>query len=224
MRNRILIVEDDGNLAENVVTTLRRARFDPTWVADGAQALRLAPDEFALIILDLMLPGVHGLDVLKRIRERSDVPILVLSGRDETEDKVRALQMGADDFVTKPFWPGELLERVHARIRRPALVRGSELRVGPLLIDLGARSVRSSRRRIDLTKVEFDLLVALARRLGTAVDRRTLADSALGFDREGGERTLDVHMSRLRKKLGARGRAITTVRGVGYRLDARLPA
>jgi two-component system response regulator MtrA len=153
------------------------------------------------------------------MRQRSDVPILVLSGRNETEDKVRALQIGADDFLTKPFWPQELLERIKARIRRPTLMRGSEIRIGSLVIDLAGRSVRTSRRRIELTKVEFDLLAALARRLGNAVERRALVADALGQDREGGERTLDVHMSRLRKKLGAGGRTITTVRGVGYRLD-----
>jgi two-component system response regulator MtrA len=188
-------------------------------VANGSEALEIPPSQFALVILDLMLPGAHGLDVLKHFRSRSDVPILVLSGRNETADKVRALKIGADDFVTKPFWPDELVERINARLRRPTLMRGQKLNVGPMVIDLAARSVQVGEVRVELTKVEFDLLAVLARRPEDAVSRATLEEAALGVDGERGERVLDVHMSRLRKKLGVGGRCIATVWGVGYRLE-----
>jgi DNA-binding response OmpR family regulator len=218
---RILLVEDDEKLAEEVLASLRQAKFDPVWVASGAEAMELPPDQFALVILDLVLPGAHGLDVLKRFRARSDVPILVLSARSDAADKVRALKIGADDFVTKPFWPDELLERVNARLRRPTLMRGSEIRIGPFVIDLSARSARVRGRDVDLTKAEFDLLAALARRLDDAVPRGVLEEAALGSGREPGDRALDVHMSRLRKKLGPDGRCLRTVRGVGYRFAPR---
>jgi two-component system response regulator MtrA len=215
----ILLVEDDESLAVQVVESLRRAGFDTVWIANGTDALKVVQQPFSLVILDLMLPGTHGLDVLKSFRKTSDVPILVLSARNESADKIRALKIGADDFVSKPFWPEELLERVHARLRRPTLLRGGEFEVGPVAIDLEARSVSVGGVRVELTKVEFDLLAALARRAGDAVSREALSEAALGPDREGGERTLDVHMSRLRKKLGEGGRAIATVWGVGYRLE-----
>ena len=218
-RRRVLLVEDDSSLAEQVVDTLRRAKFEVTWVQTGTAALAAPVDDYALIILDLMLPGAHGLDVVKHVRGLSDVPILVLSGRNETADKVRALKLGADDFVTKPFWPDELKERVHARMRRPALMRDGAIEIGPLLIDVAARSVQVRGRLIALTKVEFDLLAALAMRAGDAVSRAMLADATLGSEREGDDRGLDVHMSRLRKKLGPAGRRISTVWGVGYRLE-----
>lgn len=219
---RILLVEDDQSLAALIVATLKRAKFEPTWVANGKDALRFLADEFALVILDLMLPGVHGLDVLKHIRSRSDVPILVLSARNESADKVRALKTGADDFMTKPFWPEELLERINARLRRPTLMRGARIQFGTLTLDLAARSVHVRDRRVELTKVEFDLLAALARRPEDAISRSALEEAALGLDRDRGERALDVHMSRLRKKLGTAGPCIATVWGVGYRLEGRL--
>jgi DNA-binding response OmpR family regulator len=167
------------------------------------------------VILDLMLPGLHGLDVLKRLREECDVPVLVLSARNETPDKVRALKLGADDYVTKPFWPEELLARVAARMRRPVLQRSGALQWGELAVDLGGRGVRVAGEPVELTRAEFDILAALARRPGSAVSR-----AVLDPEREGGERTLDVHVSRLRKKLGPCGRLIGTVWGVGYRLEA----
>jgi DNA-binding response OmpR family regulator len=218
---RILLVEDDEKLAQQVLATVRRAEFDPTWVANGTDALKCVPEEFDLVILDLMLPGAHGLDVLRHYRSTSDVPILVLSARNETSDKVRALKIGADDFVTKPFWPDELLERINARLRRPTLMRGSRIQVGSIAIDLAGRSVQVEDRRVDLTKVEFDLLVTLAKRPDDAISRGALEDAVLGLDRERGERALDVHVSRLRRKLGAVGRAIATVWGIGYRLESK---
>jgi DNA-binding response OmpR family regulator len=218
--NRILLVEDDQALGAQIVKQLREAGFDPTWITDGRAALDASPDQFSLLILDLMLPGVHGLDVLKHLRSGSDVPVLILSARNDSADKVRALGLGADDYVTKPFWPEELVARVRARLRRPLLQRSDVIVCGDLEIDLSGRSALLGGERVDLTRVEFDLLAALARRPGSAVSRAWLAEHVLDPEREGGERTLDVHVSRLRKKLGNAGTRIVTVWGVGYRLES----
>jgi two-component system response regulator MtrA len=220
MAERVLVVEDDERLGRQVRDSLAEAGYDPVWVRDGGAVAGDLVQGASLIVLDLMLPGEHGLDVLKRLRRDSDVPVLVLSARNETADKVRALKLGADDYVTKPFWPDELLARVAARLRRPVLQRSTAVRVGELAVDLEQRRVTAAGEPVELTRVEFDLLAALARRPGAAVSRTWLAEHVLDPAREGGERTLDVHISRLRKKLGLAATAIATVWGVGYRLEA----
>ncbi len=220
MKPRILLVEDDDKLGAQIVEYLSEAEFEPTWVKNGDDAMSVEPEPFSLVILDLMLPGAYGLDVLKHMRETSDVPVLVLSARNETVDKVRALELGADDFVTKPFWPEELLARVQARLRRPVMQRGNAIQIGELSIDIAGRQVHIGEQNVDLTRVEFELLATLAKRPGAAVSRASLADRVLDPDRDGGIRTLDVHVSRLRKKLGAFGKCVATVWGVGYRLES----
>lgn len=220
MAERILLVEDDPALGRQVVGHLEDAGFEVRWLTNGDVALREYPGDYSLAILDLMLPGAYGLDVLKRLRRQGDLPVLILSARNETRDKVRALELGADDFVSKPFWPEELLARVQARLRRPVLQREGVIEVADLVIDETAREVTAGGRAIALTRVEFDLLLALARRPGAALERSWLVDNVLDPEREGTERTLDVHVSRLRKKLGACAKHVATVWGVGYRLDA----
>jgi DNA-binding response OmpR family regulator len=220
MPERVLVVEDDEKLARQVVACLKDGGFEPTWVADGEAALAASPRSYALIVLDLMLPGAHGLDVLKRVRAECEVPVLVLSARNDTTDKVRALELGADDYLTKPFWPEELLARVHARLRRPVMQRTGAIEIGELAIDPEGRGVTVRGETVDLTKVEFDLLVALARRPGAAITRAWLVENVLDPERDGTERTLDVHVSRLRKKLGTAGGQVATVWGVGYKLEA----
>jgi DNA-binding response OmpR family regulator len=220
MTDRVLVVEDDERLGAQVRDSLAEAGYEPVWVRDGTSVASEVAAGVSLVVLDLMLPGEHGLDVLKRLRRDSDVPVLVLSARNETGDKVRALKLGADDYVTKPFSPDELLARVAARLRRPVMQRGTVVRVGELSVDLEQRRVAVGSETVELTRVEFDLLAALARRPGAAVSRAWLAEHVLNPEREGGERTLDVHMSRLRKKLGPAAGAIATVWGVGYRLEA----
>lgn len=219
MADRILIVEDDDKLGRQIRDGLDREGYQTTWVRSGEEALRLSPGEFGLLILDLMLPGTHGLDVLKRLRHGSDLPVLILSARNETTDKVRAFGLGADDYVTKPFWPEELLARVKARLRRPLLQRTDVIDMAALQIDLSARRVTVAGESVELTRVEFDLLAALARRPAAAIARAWLVERVLDPEREGGERTLDVHVSRLRRKLGPCGRWIATVWGVGYRME-----
>jgi two-component system response regulator MtrA len=218
MGERLLLIEDDQQLGAQIVDHLGRAGFEPTWWTEGRP---LRPDETAtwrLIILDLMLPGTYGMDILKQLRDGSDVPVLILSARNDTADKVRALKLGADDYMTKPFWPEELVERVRARLRRPVMQRqDSGVDIGALHVDLQGREVRVHGTPVELTRVEFNLLAALARRPGAAVTRQWLVENVLDPDREGTERTLDVHVSRLRRKLGP-GKHIETVWGIGYRL------
>lgn len=218
MNHKILLVEDDEKLGLQVVEHLTTAGFQAAWLRDGTSALSVEPQGYALLVLDLMLPGAHGLDVLKHWRERSDLPVLVLSAKSDAAVKVRALELGADDYLTKPFWPEELLARVVARLRRPVLTRGDRIELNGIAIDVPGRRTEVEGREIELTPVEFELLLALARRTGAAVARTWLVDNVLDPEREGGERTLDVHVSRLRKKLGSQGARLATVWGVGYRL------
>lgn len=225
MRARILLVEDDDRLGRQVADNLAAAGFDVTWRTRGDAVEDDDLGAASLVVLDLMLPGAHGLDVLKRIRERAHpVPVLVLSARQDTRDKVRAFELGADDYLAKPFWPEELLARVRARLRRPALAdAGRAIDFGPLRVDPDTRRVTVEGTPVDLTRAEFAILAALARRPGAAVSRAALVQSALDPERDGDERTLDVHVSRLRKKLGAAGRLVGTVWGVGYRLAEPAP-
>lgn len=220
MGKNILLIEDDQELGAQVVEALHKSGFRPIWWRDGGKILEGTIPDVAVLVLDLMLPGTHGFDVLKCLRKTSDVPVLVLSARNGTEDKVRALQLGADDYMTKPFWPEEFVERVKARIRRPVLAHSDMVTAGPLRLDLQGRQVWLDERLLDLTRVEVDLLVALARRPGAAVTRERLADLVLDPERGGTPRTLDVHMARLRKKLG-RPDLVETVWGIGYRLATR---
>jgi two-component system response regulator MtrA len=217
--NRILLVEDDVALGQQVVQTLSQAGFDPHWVQDGDAARNLDPDDYRIIVLDLMLPGTYGMDLLKRYRVKSEVPVLILSARDDTADKIRGLKLGADDYVTKPFFPEELVARVQACLRRPNLVGTARLTVGAIQIDLERREVTNGEGTLSLTPVEFEILALLARRKGAAVTREALVDAALDSAQDSSRRTLDVHISRLRNKLGGDAAQLETVWGIGYRLS-----
>ncbi|MCC6900626.1 MAG: response regulator transcription factor [Polyangiaceae bacterium] len=213
----VLLIEDDEALGRQLVDHLKREGYSTVWWKKGRLPTAEDLADVTLIVLDLMLPEIPGLDVLAHVREISEVPVLVLSARQDSSDKVRALKLGADDYVTKPFWPEELLERLRARLRRPTLQRDSTLRWGALEIDTEAREARMAGRRLELTKVELDLLVALVRKAGKPLSRAWLLAHVLDPDREATERTLDVHVSRLRKKLGDPS-MIETVWGAGYRM------
>lgn len=223
MSGRVLIIEDDGELGAQIVRHLQGAGLTTRWLRDGRILDGDDLRDVALVVLDLMLPSMHGFDILKHLRARSDIPVLVLTARNDTADKIRGLRLGADDYMTKPFWPEELVERVRARLRRPALARGESQEVGALRIDRGARQVLLGGKPVALTRSEFDLLAALADRPGAAITRRALTELILDPDRDGDERTLDVHVSRLRKKLGDPS-LIETVWGIGYRLAAERDA
>lgn len=222
--SRILLLEDDAELGAQIGAQLREAGHEVVWWHRGRA---LTPEDAAavqLVILDLMLPGTHGLDILKELREsRAEVPVIVLSARNHSHDKVKALRLGADDYMTKPYWPEELLERVRARLRRPLFERAGQVALGPLRLDIAARELTRDGAPIAMTRTELDLLIALAQRIGEAVTRRWLVEHILDPEREGNERTLDVHMSRLRKKLGD-ACVIETVWGIGYLLRPGGPA
>lgn len=214
----ILIIEDDEQLGAQLVKHLQAAGLNSRWLKDGRRLEGEDLESVQLVVLDLMLPSLHGFDVLKQLRETSDVPVLVLSARNETSDKIRALKLGADDYMTKPFWPDELVERARARLRRPVMERAGSIQLGNLRIDKARREVFLSDAAVALTRIEFELLAALAERPGAAVTRRTLVERTQDAEGDSDERTLDVHISRLRKKLGAP--LIETVWGIGYRLAA----
>jgi two-component system response regulator MtrA len=217
--NRILLVEDDAALGRQVLDSLSQAGFEPHWVQDGDDARALRPDDYRLIVLDLMLPGTYGMDLLKRYRAKSEVPVLILSARDDTADKIRALELGADDYVTKPFFPEELLARIQACLRRPNLSSTERLVVGAIVIDFERREVTASSGPLSLTPVELEILATLARRKGGAVTRDALVEAALDPAQDSSRRTLDVHISRLRNKLGRDAAQLQTVWGIGYRLS-----
>ena len=214
---RVLLIDDDARLFELLSSYLRQNGVDLEHALDGPQGLRvLAEGSYDAILLDGMMPGMDGLEVLRRIRERSAIPVLMLTARGDEADRVVGLELGADDYVGKPFSSRELLARLRAVLRRMAPAVGSErLSANGVEVELGTREVRVDGEPVELTGIEFDLLVALLRRAGRVVPRNALLREAGRGDTTVGERTVDVHVSKLRKKLGDANK-IKTVRGVGY--------
>ena len=221
----ILIIDDDVELCELVTEYLEDEGFEVASVHDGAAGVdRCLADEPDLVILDIMLPGLGGFAVLAKIREASKVPVIMLTARGEEVDRIVGLEMGADDYLPKPFNPRELVARIRAILRRTAGIAeaGEEsavVTVDDLEMDIGSRRVRCSAGEVDLTGAEFGVLETLARAAGTVVSRDELSRSALGRRASAFDRSLDVHLSNLRRKLGplpGGGERIKTVRGVGY--------
>ena len=213
---RVLIVEDERSIAEPLAEGLRREGFEVEWTATGAAALEA--DEPDVVLLDLRLPDMDGLDVCRSIRARSDVPIIIVTARGEEPDRVVGLELGADDYVVKPFGLRELIARIRAVTRRGRTAPADgPVQVGELEVDPRARRVRLSGRELDLTPKEFDVLAMLARDPGAVVSRRRLLDEVWETSWYGSTRTIDVHVAALRRKLGDAG-WIETVRGVGFRL------
>jgi two-component system, OmpR family, response regulator RegX3 len=213
----ILVVEDEDAIADPLVAGLRREGYDVSRVATGEGALDASPAD--LVLLDLRLPDIDGLDVCRRLRERSHVPIIVLTARGEEADRVVGLELGADDYLVKPYGLRELIARIRAVMRRAASFAGREgpLRVGDLEIDERSRRATLAGRELDLTLKEFELLAALARDPGAAVSRQRLLAEVWQTSWYGSSKTIDVHVAALRRKLGDPG-WIATVRGVGFRL------
>jgi DNA-binding response OmpR family regulator len=218
---RILLVEDDARLAAMVADYLGEAGFSVTVAGDGVAATRqTAVTDFDALILDLMLPDADGLDLCRTIRARSDVPLLMLTARGDPLDRVVGLELGADDYLPKPFEPRELLARLRAILRRRGGASASEvLRFGRLEIDKGAREARVDGQRRTLTGQQFALLQALAERAGRVLSRETLMDVTKGESLEDFDRSIDVQISRLRAAIEddpKRPRRILTIRGAGY--------
>jgi DNA-binding response OmpR family regulator len=213
---RVLVVEDDAAIAEPLAEGLRREGFAVTRAATGEEAL--AAPETDVVLLDLRLPDIDGLDVCRRLRERSGVPIIVVTARGEEADRVVGLELGADDYVVKPFGLRELIARIRAVTRRlDERAPEGPFRIGVLELDLRARRVLVGSREVALTPKEFDLLAVLARDPGAVVSRRRLLEEVWETSWYGSTKTIDVHVAALRRKLGDPG-WIETVRGVGFRL------
>jgi two-component system, OmpR family, response regulator len=226
MPPRVLLVDDDARLAELLSDYLGQSGIRLVHAGGGAEGLRLlASSPFDAVLLDIMMPGIDGLEVCRRIRAKdASLPILMLTAKGDETDRVVGLELGADDYLPKPFSPRELLARLRAVLRRARPEAPAEkLRAGDIEIDLGARAVRVDGGVVSLTGLEFDLLVALVRRAGRVVPREALLSEAGREDVVVSERTVDVHISHLRQKLGDDPRSptrIKTVRGVGYVLSS----
>jgi two-component system, OmpR family, response regulator RegX3 len=216
---KVLVVEDESAIAEPLIAGLEREGFEVEWAATGEQALAAAEPD--VVLLDLRLPDIDGYTVCRRLRERSDVPIIMVSARGEEVDRVIGLELGADDYVVKPFGLRELVARIRAVNRRASSQPAPDgrLQVGELLVDTRARRVVLGEREVQLTAKEFDLLAALAAEPGVAVTRRLLFERVWESRWFGSTKTIDVHVASLRRKLGDPG-WIETVRGVGFRLQA----
>jgi two-component system response regulator RegX3 len=215
---RILVVEDEDAIADPLTAGLRREGFAVERAATGAAALAAAAAD--VVLLDLRLPDLDGLDVCRTLRERSDAPIIVVTARGEETDRVVGLELGADDYVVKPFGLRELIARIRAVTRRTSRAAPqAQLRVGALVVDVRARRALVGERELDLTPKEFDLLASLARDPGAAISRRRLLEEVWETSWYGSAKTIDVHVAALRRKLEDPG-WIETVRGVGFRLRA----
>jgi two-component system alkaline phosphatase synthesis response regulator PhoP len=219
----ILVVEDESSIASFVALYLKNAGYAVKTAATGGDALaQVAIEKPALVVLDLMLPDIDGIEVCKRIRQSSDLPILMLTARDEDIDKIIGLEVGADDYLSKPFNPRELVARIRSILRRSTAARGereTEVLVhGDLSIDAGRHEVRVGAEEIQLAPKEFDLLWELLDHRGLVLTRDQLLERVWGYTFAGDTRTVDVHVRQLRRKLGDAS-PIVTVWGVGYKVS-----
>jgi DNA-binding response OmpR family regulator len=218
----VLVVEDEASIASFVSAYLKNAGYGVRTTASGTEALRLVESEKpALVVLDLMLPDIDGVEVCKRIRQRGELPVLMLTARDEDVDKIIGLEVGADDYMTKPFNPRELVARVRAILRRAAPERANResavIRHGDLVIDSGRREAKVGGEEVQLAPKEFDLLWELLDHRGLVLTRDQLLERVWGYTFAGDTRTVDVHVRQLRRKLGDAS-PIVTVWGVGYKV------
>jgi DNA-binding response OmpR family regulator len=214
----VLLVEDEESIGTLLRTYIGRDGYRVLWVRSGEEALvELTRHPIRIVVLDVALPGLDGLEVCRRIRARSAVPIVMLTARDEEPDRVAGLEVGADDYVTKPFSPRELVARIKAILRRvEPRPQEQALRLGDLAVDIEGREVTVDGRVIELTAKEFDLLAYFVESAGIVLSRDRLLDRVWGVTYPGGTRTVDVHVGQLRRKLGRPG-LIRTVRGAGYK-------
>lgn len=220
---RILVVDDETNIIDLTRLYLEQEGFQVETATDGAQALEKIRDLHpALVVLDIMLPEVNGFDVCRQTRAESDVPIIMLTARDDDIDKIVGLELGADDYLTKPFNPRELVARVKAilrRLERKPEVTDRPLHIGDVIIDPARREVIVAGEPVSLRAKEFDLLLTFAEHKGFVLKREQLLDLVWGFDFYGQTRTVDVHVAHLRKRLsGSNIVRIETVTGIGYKL------
>ncbi|MGV3620049.1 MAG: DNA-binding response regulator [Archangium gephyra] len=219
MASRVLLIDDDARLPDLLREYMEQNGVALTHAPDGARGLlMLEQGAYDAVLLDVMMPGMDGLEVCRRIRGKSNVPVIMLTARGDETDRVVGLELGADDYIGKPFSPRELLARLRAVLRRARPeVMSEQIAVGDITVDVPSRVATNKGAAIDLTGIEFDILVALVRRAGRVVPRDALLSEAGRSDVVVGERTVDVHISHLRQKLGDDPpKLIKTVRGVGY--------
>ena len=221
MNARILVVDDDTALSEMIGIVLRSEGFEPSFCEDGSGALEafrtVRPD---LVLLDLMLPGMNGIEVCSRIREESGTPIIMLTARSNTSDVVKGLESGADDYVVKPFNPKELVARIRTRLRPTPETATGSLTVGDLVVDVAGHEVKRGETKINLTPLEFELLLALALKPQQVFTREMLLEQVWGYHYKADTRLVNVHVQRLRAKVEEdpdNPKIVMTVRGVGYR-------
>ncbi len=223
-RPRVLVVEDDLAIAQQLVGGLHRAGFEVALHNEGhGAAERAIAERFDGVVLDLMLPGANGFEVLARLKGRTSVPVVVLSAGTDLDTRLRSFNAGAVDYLAKPFFLAELVARLRARLAAP--VEDAPRRVhrwGRTAVDLQARVTRVDGQEVALTPAEFNILALLIERSGRAVTRAMICDLALSLDGEVEERTVDSHVARIRRKLGPDGTALRTIWGIGYRLDVPL--
>ena len=221
MNAKVLVVDDDTALAEMIGIVLRSEGFEPSFCADGSEAVAAfhssRPD---LVLLDLMLPGMDGIEVCSRIREESGIPIIMLTAKSDTTDVVKGLESGADDYIVKPFNPKELVARIRTRLRPTSSDAAGSLTVGDLTLDVAGHEVRRGTELINLTPLEFELLLALALKPQQVFTREMLLEQVWGYHYKADTRLVNVHVQRLRAKVELdpdNPRIVMTVRGVGYR-------
>jgi len=228
MSSKILVVEDDSNLLETLKYNLRRESYNVVTATDGEQAIEIARREKpALIILDIMLPRMSGFEVCRILRKEMIVPILMLTAKADETDKIVGLEIGADDYVTKPFSMRELLARVRAMLRRAQMAEmpladETALRIGDIEVDIGRHRASLRESALDLTPKEFELLAFLAKNKGLVFSREQLLEKVWGYDYAGNTRTVDVHIRWLRQKIEtdpSKPKHLVTVRGTGYKLE-----
>lgn len=223
VKQKVLIVDDEVSIQELIRFNLDQAGFDTEVASDGLEAVEMyesyKPD---LIVLDLMLPGKDGYDVCKEIRRTSNVPIIMLTAKETELERVLGLELGADDYMTKPFSPLELVARIKAVLRRASgqeTQDENEYKVGNIFLQVDTREVKVHDEPIDLTRKEFDLLHIFMQNMGKVLTREVLLQKVWGYEYEGETRTVDVHIRHLRRKLGPEGETrIETIHGVGYKL------
>jgi two-component system, OmpR family, response regulator MtrA len=220
-RGKVLVVDDDSSLSEMLTIVLRQEGFEPKTVGSGDKAMSVVRDfKPDVVLLDLMLPGKDGVDVCREIRAESGVPIIMLTAKSDTVDVVVGLESGADDYIVKPFKPKELVARIRARLRRSEEPAPEQLSIGDLVIDVAGHSVKREGMSIALTPLEFDLLVALARKPWQVFTREVLLEQVWGYRHAADTRLVNVHVQRLRSKVEKdpeRPEIVVTVRGVGYK-------
>jgi DNA-binding response OmpR family regulator len=226
MKQKVLLVEDEHSIADSISYNLKQEGFSVTHVDEGPIALELfQEEEFSLIILDLMLPEISGLDICRSIRKTSDIPIIMVTAKDSEADRVAGLEIGADDYVIKPFSVRELLSRVRAVLRRTDMSKNEKssqvIKVGNIEIDIGKYEAKVNDKQINLRPREFELLYALCENKGNLMSREQIFDEIWGYTFIGNSKTLDVHIQRIREKIEKNPkdpRKLITVRGVGYKL------